>query len=113
MEENTSQVAATPPQTFSEHKAARSAAANTPTPVAPPDDAARASDKTETVGTSASPAQEPQKKDKPRNARNAEERAADLRAAGRHKDADELLARDAESKEFEAWKAGKAAPRAF
>jgi hypothetical protein len=115
MEETTSQVAApqpqTPPepekQTFSGHKAARAAAKAAPT-VAPPDDAARAEANAETVEKPASSPKEPQEKQKPRNARNAEERAADLRAAGRHKEADKILADDAESKEYEAWKAGKA-----
>ena len=107
MEENTS-AAVTPPQTFSEHRAARSAAANPPAPAATSDDTSRAAEQSETAGKSASPPKEPQKQDKPRNARNAEERAADLRAAGRHKEADEIIAKDAKQKEFEAWEAGKA-----
>ena len=107
MEENAS-AAVTPPQTFSEHRAARSAAANPPAPAATSDDTSRAAEQSETAGKSASPPKEPQKQDKPRNARNAEERAADLRAAGRHKEADDIIAKDAKQKEFEAWEAGKA-----
>src|SRR5215469_16879157 len=106
MEETTFQGAVTGPQSLSEFRAAK-AARTTATAEAPPATAAPAEGKTENAGEPANPTKETQEKQK-RTARNAEERAADLRAAGRHKEADEVLAKDAESKEFEAWKAGKA-----
>lgn len=109
MEETTSQVAATPepkPQTFSEFKAAK-AARNAATPATPSGNTESAAEQSETAGTSAGPTQEPQDKQK-RTARTAEERAAELRAAGRAKEADKILADDADKKEYETWKASKA-----
>jgi len=106
MEETTSQVAVAEPRSLSEFRAAKAARA-TATAEAPPAKAAPAEGKTENAGEPANPQKETQEKQK-RAARTAEERAADLRAAGRQKEADEILAKDAEAKEFEAWKAGKA-----
>lgn len=95
-----------PAASLSEHRQ-RKAAAAAGSAAPPAEKQAPAVPQGETAGESATPKQETQEKPKPR-AKNAEERAAELRAAGRTKEADEILAKDAESKEFEQWKASKA-----
>lgn len=98
-----------PPSSLSEFRAAKAAKA-TGTATPPVDKPAQAVEKSETAGESAAPKQESQEKvpePKPR-AKTAEERAAELRAAGRTKEADKILADAAEKQEYEQWKAGKA-----
>lgn len=97
-----------PPSSLSEFRAAKAAKA-TGNPAPPADKPAPAVEKSETAGESATPKQEPQEKTEPKpRAKTAEERAAELRAAGRTKEADKILADAAEKQEYEQWKAGKA-----
>lgn len=96
---------AAPPETYREFKAQKAARAAGST--APPaDKQAPAVEQSGTAGASATPPQETQEK-KPR-AKNAEDRAAELRAAGRYKEAEAIEAKATEEREFQQWKAGKA-----
>jgi hypothetical protein len=98
-----------PPSNLSEFRAAKTArAAESATP--PVDKQAPAVEKSGTAGESANPTQETQgKTEQPKKkAQTADERAAELRAAGRTKEADKILADAAEKTEYEQWKAGKA-----
>lgn len=89
---------------FRARKAADASGSTTP----PVDKQAPAVSQDGNAEASAPSKQETQEQPKHKKAQTAEERAAELRAAGRVKEADKILADDAEKKEYEAWKAGKA-----
>lgn len=110
MAEQTPVTPAPPPSSLREHRERKTAAAvggEVKPPAPPAEKQASAVPEGETDGKSASPTQETQEKPRPR-AKTAEERAAELRANGRIKEAEEIEAKAAEQKEFEQWKAGKA-----
>lgn len=106
---DTIQDPAAPPSSLSEFRAAKTARATGSTPP-PGDKQAPAVEQSGTAGESANPTQETQgKTEQPKKkAQTADERAAELRAAGRTKEADKILADAAEKTEYENWKAGKA-----